>query len=111
MLITYPLGPGRVHVQGLVFVRRSQHGLGCWLVDPWHVRIRRYFIQAFLQSDARLGTLGLRYNPVGLLDCDRELVDYFDWLAPVPCPAAEAAPRPETLRVRAVQKKLVIVPR
>ena len=54
------------------------------LLDPLHVRIRRYFIKEFLQSDARLGTKGLSYNPAGLLDADDELIRYFTWLASVP---------------------------
>ena len=84
MLITDPLGPGRVRVTGTVFVRKRQGLLGRLLIDPLHVRIRRYFIQAFLQSDARLGRKGLRYNPEALLECDRELIDYFQWLASLP---------------------------
>jgi phenylpropionate dioxygenase-like ring-hydroxylating dioxygenase large terminal subunit len=84
MLITEPLGPELVHVHGIVFVKRRTSQLGRWLVDPLHVRIRRYFIKEFLQSDARLGTKGLRYNPAGLLEGDEELIRYFTWLASVP---------------------------
>ena len=84
MLISEPLGPDRVHVRGIVFVRRRKSALGRWLLDPLHVRIRRYFIKEFLQSDARLGTKGLRYNPAGLLEGDEELISYFTWLASVP---------------------------
>lgn len=89
MLITNPLGRERVQVRGLVFVPRSQGRLGQMLFDPIHVRIRRQFIKAFLQSDARLGTKGLTYNPAGLFECDRELIHYFDWLASLPGTSAE----------------------
>jgi phenylpropionate dioxygenase-like ring-hydroxylating dioxygenase large terminal subunit len=81
MLISEPLGRDRVHVHGLVFVRRHRRLLGRWLVDPLRVRIRRYFIKEFLQSDVRLGAKGLSYNPAGLLEQDEELIRYFDWLA------------------------------
>jgi hypothetical protein len=84
MLITDPLGPDRVHVTGVVFVRRRKGWAGRLLIDPLHVRVRRYFIKAFLQSDARLGQKGLHYNPAGLLECDEELICYFDWLASLP---------------------------
>jgi nitrite reductase/ring-hydroxylating ferredoxin subunit len=84
MLITEPRGPERVRVHGIVFVRRRQSRLGRLLVDPLHAAVRRYFIKAFLQSDARLGKKGLRYNPAGLLECDQELIHYFDWLASIP---------------------------
>ena len=59
---------------------------GCWF-DPLHARVRRYFIKAFLQSDAQLGAKGLHYNPDGLIAGDGELIRYFDWLASVPGPA------------------------
>jgi aminopyrrolnitrin oxygenase len=88
MLITEPLGRQRVLVHGIVFVRHSRSALGRLLFDPLHVRVRRYFIKAFLQSDAKLGTKGLRYNPDGLLDGDAELIRYFEWLASVPGAAA-----------------------
>jgi phenylpropionate dioxygenase-like ring-hydroxylating dioxygenase large terminal subunit len=84
MLITEPLGRQRVLVHGIVFIRRSRGLLRRVCVDPLHVRIRRYFIKAFLQSDARLGTRGLSYNASGLIDGDGELIRYFDWLASVP---------------------------
>jgi phenylpropionate dioxygenase-like ring-hydroxylating dioxygenase large terminal subunit len=84
MLITEPLGPNAVRVHGLVFVRRSRDPVRRLLFDPLHAAVRRYFIRAFLQSDARLATRGLRYHPEGLLDCDGELIRYFDWLASVP---------------------------
>jgi phenylpropionate dioxygenase-like ring-hydroxylating dioxygenase large terminal subunit len=84
MLITEPLGRDRVHVHAIVFVRHRQSRLGRWLLDPIHARIRRYFIKEFLQSDTRLGTKGLRYNPTSLLAGDEELIDYFAWLASVP---------------------------
>ena len=57
-------------------------------------RLRRFFIKKFLSSDAaRLD--GARYNPHGLIDCDKDLADYFCWLARVapggpPPPEADA---------------------
>ena len=70
-------------MHGIVFVRRSRGLIGRLVVDPLHRRVRRYFIKAFLQSDARLGTKGLRYNPESLIAGDDELIRYFDWLASV----------------------------
>jgi aminopyrrolnitrin oxygenase len=83
MLITEPLGRERVHVHGIVFVPRRRGHTGR-LLDPLHACIRRYFIKAFLQSDARLGVEGLRYNPGSLQQGDEELARYFAWLASVP---------------------------
>ncbi|MBY0521964.1 MAG: Rieske 2Fe-2S domain-containing protein [Gemmataceae bacterium] len=93
MLITEPLGPNRVHVHGIVFVPRSRSRMGQTLFDPMHAKVRRYFIKAFLHSDARLGTKGLTYNPAGLFDCDGELIRYFDWLASLPSAACGVTPR------------------
>lgn len=81
MVLVRPLAADRVLVQVVVFVRRSSRWLGQRLLDPVHLWIRRSFIQQFLQSDAELGALGIRYNPHGLISCDQELVDYFQWLA------------------------------
>jgi hypothetical protein len=89
-MITEPLGPQLVQVHGMVFVRRRKNRILRWLLDPWHARIRRYFIKAFLESDARMGTKGLSYNPGGLLEGDDELVRYFAWLASVPGNAGTA---------------------
>ena len=83
MLITEPLGRQCVRVHGIVFVRRSRTAAGRWLIDPLHALVRRYFIKAFLQSDAKLGTKGLIYNPGGLIEGDGELIRYFDWLASI----------------------------
>ena len=92
MLITEPLGPA----DAFTFIASSLCGrasgsLGRLLPHPWHARVRRYFIKEFLDSDARLGTKGLSYNPGGLLEPDEELVRYFDWLASVPGNPPETA--------------------
>jgi nitrite reductase/ring-hydroxylating ferredoxin subunit len=82
MVITEPLATGGVAVQVIVFVPRSARRLGRVLIDPMHLWIRRLFIKQFLSSDAaRLG--GSSYNPIGLIEPDQELVDYFRWLAGV----------------------------
>jgi nitrite reductase/ring-hydroxylating ferredoxin subunit len=96
MLISEPLGRERVRVHGIVFVPRQKSSIGRRIFDPLHARIRRYFIKEFLQSDARLGTKGLSYNPSSLLDADEELIKYFTWLASVP-----GNPRQDTQIVQA----------
>ena len=83
------LGPQRVRVNALVFVKRRSSRLGRLLLDPLHASIRRYFIKEFLESDARLGTKGLRYHPAGLLEVDGDLIRYFEWLASVPVQALD----------------------
>jgi phenylpropionate dioxygenase-like ring-hydroxylating dioxygenase large terminal subunit len=82
MVVTEPLASGKVHVRVIVHVPRSRSALGRVLSDPLRLAVRRFFIKRFLSSDAsRLD--GARYSPHGLIDCDRDLVEYFDWLAGV----------------------------
>lgn len=95
MVITEPNATG-VKVRVIVFVPQSATALGRWLKDPLHGWIRRTMIRRFLASDAeRLN--GARYNPLGLIEADRDLVDYFRWLSqvshgrPAPVEAAHAA--------------------
>jgi phenylpropionate dioxygenase-like ring-hydroxylating dioxygenase large terminal subunit len=89
MVITEPTERG-VHVRVVVFVPRSRGLLGRMLKDPLQRWIRRTMIRRFLASDAgRLN--GARYNPHSLIDADRDLANYFRWLAIVahgkPAPA------------------------
>ena len=66
----------------IVFVPRSRGWLGRMLRDPLQLWIRRMFIKRFLSSDAeRLS--GARYNPLGLIEADRDLAEYFQWLSEV----------------------------
>jgi len=81
MLTSIPLGRARVLVRGVVFVQKSQNLVGRWLLDPAHLRFRRYFVKEFLRPDAELAVRGLSYNPRSLLACDGEMSRYFQWLA------------------------------
>jgi hypothetical protein len=82
MVVTEPLACGKVHVRVIVFVPRSRSAVGRLVRDPLRLAVRRFFIRKFLSSDAaRLD--GARYSPHGLIDWDRDLVDYFTWLAGV----------------------------
>jgi aminopyrrolnitrin oxygenase len=75
-----PLSDGRVHVQVVVFMRKSRNALVRRLFDPLQLEVRRYFIRAFLTSDAiRLN--GVRYNPEHLIEADRDMIEYYRWLA------------------------------
>jgi len=79
MVITEPLSADRVCVRVIVFLPRSRGPFGR-LWDPCRRAIRRYFIRKFLSEDAfRLN--GTKYNPGGLIPCDRHLIEYFRWLA------------------------------
>ncbi|MGE3807347.1 MAG: Rieske 2Fe-2S domain-containing protein [Gemmataceae bacterium] len=74
MVITEPLPAGKVTVRVLVHVPRRGP------LDPLRLELRRFFIRRFLASDA--GRLdGTDYHPGSLIEPDRDLAEYFAWLA------------------------------
>ncbi len=75
-----PLSNGRVRVDVIVFARRSTRRWQQLFWDPIHLTVRRQFVKQFLTADAiRLN--GVRYNPAGLIDADRDMAEYFAWVA------------------------------
>jgi phenylpropionate dioxygenase-like ring-hydroxylating dioxygenase large terminal subunit len=82
MVITEPLARHRVRVQVVVFLPRSGNPIARACTDALRAWIRRYFIRAFLRSDAeRLS--GAEYHPHSLIDADRDMAEYFYWLSVV----------------------------
>jgi hypothetical protein len=77
-----PLADGRVRVDVIVFAHRSRRRWQQLLWDPLHLAVRRQLIKQFLTADAiRLN--GVRYNPAGLIDADRDMAEYLTWVATV----------------------------
>jgi phenylpropionate dioxygenase-like ring-hydroxylating dioxygenase large terminal subunit len=79
LLAAHPLDEQRTRARVIVFVRRSESRIGRWLVDPIDAFIRRNFIRAFLQPDVER-TAGLHYHPRRLIESDRTLREYLEWL-------------------------------
>ena len=79
MVTTKPISAEKTLLKTIVWVRRSKGMLGRLLLNPVDAFIRRSFIRAFMLSDAERSP-GARYNPGALIEADRELADYFDWL-------------------------------
>jgi hypothetical protein len=73
--------PAASLVRVTIFVRRRA-GFAGRVLDRLDVRIRRAFIRAFLEPDARVLD-GARYRPERLIDADRIMAEYLAWLAPV----------------------------
>ena len=79
MVSVRPLANLATHAKVVVFVPRSKSSLGRAFVDPLHARVRRKFIRAFFEDD--LGRLsGTRFCRERMIDADKMLVDYLDWL-------------------------------
>jgi len=75
-----PLPDGSVDVQVIVFARHSKNKAARLLFDPLQLEVRRYFIKTFLTADAiRLN--GVSYEPDHLIEADRDMIQYYQWLA------------------------------
>jgi hypothetical protein len=79
LLAAHPLDEQRTRARVIVFVRRSESRISRWLVDRMNAFIRRNFIRAFLQPDVER-TAGLHYHPRRLIESDRTLREYLEWL-------------------------------
>ena len=83
LIALHPVDDDTTDVDVLVFARRSRNPLVRALLTPLSLWLRRLFTRGFLQDDlTRLG--GIRYNPASLIDSDRELIEYFRWVAALP---------------------------
>jgi phenylpropionate dioxygenase-like ring-hydroxylating dioxygenase large terminal subunit len=80
MVFVRPLDSRRSHLTTVVWVPRRRWAAARALVDPLDAAVRRRFIRAFMNDDA-VRAHGVGYNPATLIDADRELRDYFAWLA------------------------------
>jgi hypothetical protein len=80
MVFVRPLDAARSHLTTIVWVPRRRGAAARALIDPVDAGLRRRFIRAFMEDDA-VRSHGVGYNPATLIDADRELRDYFAWLA------------------------------
>lgn len=84
-LITFidPLGPERCVQNVLVFARRLRFRPIALLFQPLGLALRRLFTRGFMAEEFQtLG--GIRYNPAGLVESDRPMVDFLRWIAQLP---------------------------
>jgi phenylpropionate dioxygenase-like ring-hydroxylating dioxygenase large terminal subunit len=79
MVFVRAVDVNRTVLRTIVWVPQHRGPFGA-LIDPIAAAIRRRFIQAFLADDAARSD-GARYNPATLIDADREMKRYLDWLA------------------------------
>ena len=83
LVASQALGADRTLSDVIVFARRVPMIWGGRLSDAVNLSVRRMFTQAFVRYDIdRLS--GVRYQPEGLIEQDRELIECFHWLGRLP---------------------------
>lgn len=83
MVSIIPAGAGESVAHVTVFARPSSLPLGGWLVDQMNLGLRKLLIHRFLATDApRLK--GTDICPMTLIDADRGLLNYLQWLQALP---------------------------
>jgi nitrite reductase/ring-hydroxylating ferredoxin subunit len=83
LVASHPLDEHNTLSDVIAFARRGRTPLVRHVVDPLSLRVRRRFTRAFLQYDLEK-LRGVRYQPEGLTEQDRELANYFRWLTTLP---------------------------
>jgi phenylpropionate dioxygenase-like ring-hydroxylating dioxygenase large terminal subunit len=77
-----PLSERSTLVRDIIWVPLSRSSLGRAVIDPIDAQLRRYFIREFVRSDVERSA-GLRYDRRRMIEADKVLVDYLDWLRPL----------------------------
>jgi nitrite reductase/ring-hydroxylating ferredoxin subunit len=83
LVASQPLDANNTVSDVIVFARRGRYPWSPYTTDPINLRVRRRFTQAFLQYDIDK-LQGVRYQPEGMTEQDRDLADYFRWLVALP---------------------------
>lgn len=83
LVAAHPIDGDRTLAQGIVFARRGRNPLTRALVNRVSLPVRRLFTQGYLKDEAdRLGSP--HYSPATMVETDREMIDFFHWMADVP---------------------------
>jgi nitrite reductase/ring-hydroxylating ferredoxin subunit len=83
LIATQPMENGHTLCEGIVFVRRHRNVAVRQLVRHVALPMRRFFTHGYLKDEtSRLRQT--RYNPSALIEADRAMAEYFQWLAALP---------------------------
>jgi hypothetical protein len=80
-----PLESGQTRCHGIVYARRTWGPLR--LFAPLGLWVRRLFTHGYLKEESRR-LRGTRYQPRSLGENDRDMIEYFEWVAALPQAAA-----------------------
>jgi phenylpropionate dioxygenase-like ring-hydroxylating dioxygenase large terminal subunit len=90
LIATQPLENGHTLCEGIVFVRRHRNPAVRLLTEHVILAVRRFFTHGYLEDETnRLRQT--RYNPSALIEADRAMAEYFQWLAALPQTAPTVA--------------------
>jgi aminopyrrolnitrin oxygenase len=91
IIITRPVDCGRTVTEVIPCAPRSHNAIGRTIWTPLSLQARRFLTREFMRKDFdRLD--GLRYNPRTLVESDREMIEFFDWIASLPQTTHEGGP-------------------
>ena len=83
IIATRPLDGGKTLCEGIVFAPRVRNALARVILQPIDLALRRFFTHGYLKDEAsRL--LGTRYSPGTMIEHDRDMIEYFNWVAGLP---------------------------
>ncbi|HUS34528.1 MAG TPA: Rieske 2Fe-2S domain-containing protein [Verrucomicrobiae bacterium] len=83
IIATRQLDDGKTLCEGIVFAPRAKNALGRAILQPIDLALRRFFTHGYLKDEAsRL--LGTRYSPGTMIEHDRDMIEYFNWVAGLP---------------------------
>jgi nitrite reductase/ring-hydroxylating ferredoxin subunit len=83
LIAARPIGAESTLAEGVVFTRRGRNPLTRAFVRPLSLWVRWLFTRGYLRDEAsRLGSP--RYNPSTMVEGDRDMIDFFHWMAEQP---------------------------
>lgn len=85
MICLRPVEGAKTECQVIPFGRKAHGRVAQWLIQPLSLWGRRLFTGGYLIAETEaLGSP--RYNPRSLVEADREMIEYFHWVANLPRP-------------------------
>jgi hypothetical protein len=98
LIVSQPIDDGKTLVEGIVFARRSRLAPARMLWQPLSLECRRMFTRGYLVAEAdKLGSP--QYRPAALIAADRDMIDYFQWVAALPQSAVQPQDKPAAVYV------------
>ena len=90
VIATQPLDDGTTLCEGIVYGPKGRGPVGR-LLSPIDLRVRRFFTYGYLKDETRR-LRGTQYRPHSLGPNDRDMIEFFQWVAALPqdAPAAPA---------------------